>query len=129
MSEQNQSSLLDTESATSVAPRLLFEAASSDKSLAEFLNRANIEPIHSLNEQIRERLGRGFEVGHSPIIVTDGSVRINLSSEDYTLAGSVYASRRLTLQRIESTVRSHSNGSNICYIVRDPDEICTVIFH
>jgi len=129
MSEQTQSFLLEAESAASIAPHLLFEAAQSDRSLAEFLNRAHIEPINSLNEQVRERLGRGFEVTHSPIIITDGSVRVNLSSEEYTLAGSVYTSHGLTLQRVESTVRSHSNGSNICYLVRDPDEVCTVIFH
>jgi len=54
---------------------------------------------------------------------------MNLSSEEYTLAASVYTSSHLVLQQVESTVSSHSNGTNICYTVTDPDEVCTIVFH
>ncbi|HYG79172.1 MAG TPA: hypothetical protein VD861_02220 [Pyrinomonadaceae bacterium] len=123
MSEQDKTSL-DQD-----ALRPLLEAARGDASLADFLIDSRIEPLDRLSDQARERLGRGFEVGHSPIIITDGSVRMNLSSEEYRLAATLYTSTDLTLLRVESTVSSHSNGSNVCYSVRDPNEVCTVVFH
>lgn len=129
MSEQDTTSSDQATTTQEAAPRLILEAARSDAALVEFLRDSRIEPLDRLDDQSRERLGRGFEVGHSPIIITDGSVRMNLSSRQYTLAVSVYTSIGLTLQRVESTVSSHSNGTNICYAVRNPNEVCTVVFH
>jgi hypothetical protein len=125
--QENTSSNLDSRS-RDVALQIL-EAARDSDSLAEFLRASNIEPLDQLDDEMREQLGRGTEVEHTPIIITDGSVRMNLSADEYTLAASIYTSSGLVLEQVESTVGSHSNGSNVCYAVRNRNEVCTVVFH
>jgi hypothetical protein len=129
MSEQDKTSSDEERTSRDAAPGQMLEAARSEVSFAEFLNGSGIEPFDALDPESLERLGRGHEVEHTPIIITDGSVRMNLSSEEYTLAASLYTSTDLVLQQVESTVASHDNGTSICYVVRDPNEVCTIVFH
>jgi hypothetical protein len=85
-------------------------------------------PFDALDEQVRRDLGDGEEADHTPIIITGDSVRIDISSEEYTPISSVYSSSGLDLHLIECLHATHSSGDRLCYFVR-PGELCTVVFH
>src|SRR5215213_4321891 len=95
MSEQDKTSSDKVWAARNAGLRQMVEAARSEESFAEYLRASGLEPFDSLDSRSRELLERGHEVEHSPIIITDGSVRMNLSSEHYTLTASLYTSTDL----------------------------------
>jgi hypothetical protein len=129
MSSESNTKTSDQDRANAAMPKLLLESALSVQSLAEILATSGIEPFTALDDDERRRLGRGFEAEHGPIIITDGSVSVDLSSEEYDLAASLFSSHHLVLQQIESRVTSHNNGTRVCYRVTNPNEVCTVLFH
>jgi hypothetical protein len=85
-------------------------------------------PLEALDDEARRDLGDGEEFDHPPIIITGGSVRIDLSSEEYTAISGVYISAGLHLHLVECLHATHADGSRLCYFVR-PGEVCTVVFH
>jgi hypothetical protein len=87
-----------------------------------------LAPLEALDLQVRRDLGDGEEADHTPIIITGDSVKIDLSSQEYSPISGVYTSAGLDLHLIEGLHATHADGSRLCYFVR-PGEVCTVVFH
>jgi hypothetical protein len=85
-------------------------------------------PLERLDAATVASLQDGEEVDHTPIIVTDGSVGIDFSSEEYAEVGGLFVSAGLNLHLIEATHATHEDGSALCYFAR-PNEQCIVVFH
>lgn len=87
-----------------------------------------LEPLERLAAESLRDLGDGEEASHTPIIITGGSARIELSSEEYSPVAGIYISSDLHLHLIECLHATHADGTGLCYFVR-PGEVCTVVFH
>lgn len=87
-----------------------------------------LAPLEALDAKTLKDLGDGEEFDHTPIIITDGSAKIDLSSEQYKPISGVYTSFGLHLDEIECLHATHSNGNKVCYTVK-AGELCIVVFH